>query len=348
MISVSAAEATRYSTTVLEAAGYSSEDSSLCADAFVGSALRGIDSHGFVSLLPRYARVVLKGAVSSENSPRMLESAPGVAVVDGKGVPGLRAARFTLACAVERARAGGVGAAVLGNSSYLGALWWSVIPAAEAGMIGVGVVNGGPIVAPHAGREPLHGTNPIAVVVPRAPYPMVFDTRTSQLRMADYWHSRATGARLPPHGVLTGDGLPTDDPEDVEGGVFLPLAGAKGFGLALVVDVLAAALAGGGIGREVSLGDPTDLSVFFLALDPAGFGPRAVFADAVERLVAQVHETSPLDPSEPVRIPGERMAAERERRLAEGIPIGRAMFEAMEEELRSLGLQPPELAYESM
>jgi ureidoglycolate dehydrogenase (NAD+) len=341
---VSAAEATRYSITVLEAAGYSPEDASLCADAFVGSALRGIDSHGFVSLLPRYARVALRGLVSSASSPRLLESGPGVAAVDGKGVPGLRAARFTMAQAIERARANGVGAAVLGSSSYLGALWWCVIPAAEAGMIGLGVVNGGPIVVPHGGLEPLHGTSPIAVVVPCEPFPIVLDTRTNQLRMADYWRSRTTGAPLPPDSLLTADGRPTEDPAHLDDGVLLPLAGARGFGLALVVDVLAAALAGGAIGREVSLGDPTDLSAFFLALDPAAFGPPEAFADAVERLVTQVHETSPADPAEPVRVPGERMAAERERRLAEGIPVDRALFDEMENELRELGLQPPKLA----
>jgi LDH2 family malate/lactate/ureidoglycolate dehydrogenase len=240
-----------------------------------------------------------------------------------------------------------VGAAVLRNSSYLGALWWCVIPAAEAGMIGLGMVNGGPMVAPHGGLEPLHGTNPLAFVAPREPFPLVLDMRTNALRMADYWRSLTTGQPLPPGGLLTLEGRPSDSAADVEGGIYLPLAGAKGFGLALLVDVLGAGLAGGTIGREVSLGDPTDLSAFFLALDPAAFGPADGFRAALERLVAQVHETTPADPSEAVRIPGERMAAERERRLRDGIPVDPALLSEMEAELRGLGLEPPTLVYAS-
>jgi len=344
---VAAGEATRYSVAVLEEAGYSAVDAALCADAFVESALRGIDSHGFVSLLPRYARVAVKGIVSSAVDPSMVAGGGAVAVVEGRGAPGLRAARLAVAQAVERSRAYGVGAAVLRNSSYLGALWWCVIPAAEAGVLGLGVVNGGPMVAPHGGLEPLHGTNPIAFVVPRDPFPLVLDMRTNALRMADYWRSLTTGEPLPPGGVLTTEGRPTDAAADVEGGIYLPLAGAKGFGLALLVDILGAALAGGTIGREVSLGDPTDLSAFFLALDPAAFGPAEAFSAAVERLVAQVHETTPTDPAEPVRIPGERMAAERERRLRDGIPVDPGLVSEMEAELRGLGLEPPALVYAS-
>jgi LDH2 family malate/lactate/ureidoglycolate dehydrogenase len=344
---VGAGDATRYSVAVLEAAGYSAADAALCADAFVESALRGIDSHGFVSLLPRYARVALKGNVSSAVDPTV-DGHAAVAVVEGRRVPGLRAARFALDEAIDRARIYGVGAAVLRNSSYLGALWWCVFPAAEAGMIGLGLVNGGPMVAPHGGLEPLHGTNPIAFVVPREPFPLVLDMRTNALRMADYWRSLTTGEPLPSGGVLTPDGRPTDAAADVEGGIYLPLAGAKGFGLALVVDILGAALAGGTIGREVSLGDPTDLSAFFLALDPAAFGPGEAFSAAVERLVGQVHETAPTDPSEPVRIPGERMAAERERRLRDGIPVDLALVSEMEAELRGLGLEPPALVQEPL
>jgi LDH2 family malate/lactate/ureidoglycolate dehydrogenase len=345
---VAAGEATRFSVAVLEAAGYSSADAELCADAFVENALRGIDSHGFVSLLPRYARVALKGIVSSAREPAVLAgAAAAVAVVEGRGVPGLRAARFAVAQAVERAGACGIGAALLRNGSYLGALWWSVIPAAEAGMIGLGVVNGGPTVAPHGGLEPLHGTNPIAFVVPRDPFPLVLDMRTNALRMADYWRSLTTGEPLPPGGLLGPDGRPSDAAADVEDGIYLPLAGAKGFGLALLVDILGAALAGGTIGREVSRGDPTDLSAFFLVLDPAAFGPAEVFAAAVERLVAQVHGSTPNDPAEPVRVPGERMAAERERRLRDGIPVEPDLVAEMEAELRALGLEHPELVYAS-
>jgi LDH2 family malate/lactate/ureidoglycolate dehydrogenase len=125
--------------------------------------------------------------------------------------------------------------------------------------------------------------------------------------------------------------------------VSLPAAGAKGYGLALVVDVLTAALAGTAIGREIQgwNDEQSGLAAFFLALDPAAFGPPDRFASGVARLVEQVHATEPLVAGEPVRLPGERASAERRRRLANGVPVDPGAWERMESELRGLELEPP-------
>jgi LDH2 family malate/lactate/ureidoglycolate dehydrogenase len=127
---------------------------------------------------------------------------------------------------------------------------------------------------------------------------------------------------------------------DADDAVYLPLAGPKGYGLALLVDVLSAALAGGPIGRELdgSGEQSARVSLFVLAIDPESFGGSAAFADAVDRLARQVRETTPLDPARPVRLPGDRGVAEERRRRADGIPIDRVLWDRMEAELRELGV----------
>jgi LDH2 family malate/lactate/ureidoglycolate dehydrogenase len=223
-----------------------------------------------------------------------------------------------------------------------------VEPAAVEGLVALCTCNAMAFVAPHGGREALHGTNPIAVAVPAGPAPIVVDMRTNAFRMADYRAGLEDGRPLP-DGVLIGpDGSYITDVAELErlgweGAVSLPAAGAKGYGLALIVDVLTAVLAGTPIGRDIRgwEDERSGLAAFFLALDPSAFGPPERFAAGVARLAEQVHATEPLVPDEAVRLPGERASAERGRRLADGVPIDPGAWERMESELRGLGLEPP-------
>ena len=218
---------------------------------------------------------------------------------------------------------------------YFGALWWSVSPAAEQGLVAISMTNAMAVVAPAGGREALHGTNPIAVAIPGDPDPVIVDMRTNVFRMADYWQSIASGAPLPPDsGLVRSDGSPVTDVAEIDDAVYLPLAGGKGYGLGIVVDVLTAALAGSPIGREVVWEtERDDLAAFFLVLDPGFFGDPARFADGVRRLAEQARATLPVDEGSPVRLPGERGAAERGPRRRDGIPVDPTLWALLEERL---------------
>jgi ureidoglycolate dehydrogenase (NAD+) len=347
---LSADAAREYAAAVLGRAGFCAEDASLCTDLLLEASLRGVDSHGVIALLPVLAEQARSGIGKPGSEPAVRERRGAVAVVDGGGASGARTSRIALGEAMELARAHGVGAVVAGRVGYLGALFWSVLPAAEQGLIALATVNAMAFVAPAGGREALHGTNPIAFAIPAAPDPIVIDMRTNAFRMGDFWESLRTGAPLPEPLVGPGGELLTHADKVEAAGwdstVSLPAAGAKGYGLALAADLLTAALAGTGIGREITWEDERDgLAAFFLALDPSFFGPAERFAAAVARLAEQAHGTAPLDPGVPVRLPGERGAAERRRRLEEGIPVDRALWRAMEEKLEELGVELPEPAF---
>jgi ureidoglycolate dehydrogenase (NAD+) len=320
----------------LEQAGYARADAQLAADALVDASLRGIDSHGVTRLLAYHARQARERHIDTSATPALDTCQGACATIDGRHAPGLSTARLALGTATTCARVHGAGVVVARNVGYLGALGWCVRPGAVDGLIAVAACNSEACVAPYGGREALHGTNPIAVAMPAEPHPVVVDMRTNALRMADYWAAVATGGALPSGTMLSSDGEPTTLAAAAEDGVYLPLAGAKGYALALVVDVLTAALAGGPIGREVGAGARSDFSLFMLVLDPAAFG--AGFASAVGRLLAQAHATAPLDERSPVLVPGERAQREYEERLEHGIPMSLAERAALAAALTELGL----------
>lgn len=343
---ISADTARALALSVLSEAGMGSADAEACADLLTESSLRGVDSHGVVTHLSLYAEQARAGIGAPGRTPTVVERRGAIAIVDSAGASGPRTARFALETACELAGSRGVGC-VVARLGYFGALWWTVHPAARRGLVGLATVNAAAFVAPHGGVEALHGTNPIAVAIPHEPEPIVLDMRTNTFRMADYWESVRTGTPLPEGTLLTPAGAPLTDPDELDAGLWtsavsLPLAGEKGYGLALVVDVLTAALAGTPIGRELELDhEDTGLAAFFLAVDPSAFGPPGHFADAVSRLADQVHETTPVDPGSPVRLPGERSAAERRRRLEDGIPVDPVLWNRLLRRLDELGLSAP-------
>ena len=337
------ADALAFARAVLLEAGFGGADAEACADLLVETSLRGIDSHGVVTLLPVFAEQARNGVGRPGAEPAVVRHEGAVAVVEGRGASGPRSARAGLEAAMERARRLGVGAAVTRQVGYFGALWWSVSPAAEQGLVAISMTNAMAVVAPAGGREALHGTNPIAVAIPGDPDPVIVDMRTNVFRMADYWQSIASGAPLPPDsGLVRSDGSPVTDVAEIDDAVYLPLAGGKGYGLGIVVDVLTAALAGSPIGREVVWEtERDDLAAFFLVLDPGFFGDPARFADGVRRLAEQARATLPVDEGSPVRLPGERGAAERGPRRRDGIPVDPTLWALLEERLAALDVGVP-------
>jgi LDH2 family malate/lactate/ureidoglycolate dehydrogenase len=308
----------------------------------VESSLRGIDSHGVVAHLASYAKDALNGTVDVSAQPEVVGVAGATAVIDGRHGPGLRTASLALEKAMELSDSYGVGVAVARNVGYLAGMWWSVEPALAREKVALVAMNSEACVAPHGGKAAFHGTNPIALAVPNGERPIMLDMRTNGLRMADFYASQASGAPLPAGGLIDKDGVESTDPAALfEGGTTLPLAGAYGWGLSLLVDVLAPVLAGGPITDEVpalSGGVPAAYSCFFLALEPSFFLPREQFQALVAQLVDEAAAAPPTDPATPVRVPGDRARAERSRRLSEGIPVDPTLWSRFETKLAELGL----------
>ncbi|HAA62191.1 MAG TPA: hypothetical protein DCE39_14800 [Planctomycetaceae bacterium] len=319
-----------------ETMGAPEDVTAAATDVLVDADLRGISSHG-IAVLPYYLDKWQQGQIVADARPELVSDTTTTRVFAGHRAIGHFTSRYAMDAAIEKARSAGMGSAVVRNSTHNGAISAYTIQAARSGMLGIVATACAPHVAPLGGRHGLHGTNPFSYALPRpGSDPLVFDLSTghSSAKLKD----KAVDGRLPEGTALDAEGNPTTDPADLKSGWILPVAGHVGFGLALLVDGLTAALADSPIGREIPLVHQTDGpyhgSFFCLAIDPEAFGGAGAFSTRIESLVEQIEEHPPRDPAQPVRWPGQRGWDQAKENRQLGFPMDARRWEELLEELR--------------
>ncbi|WP_027285196.1 Ldh family oxidoreductase [Rubritepida flocculans] len=320
------------------------------AEVMAETDLMGVDSHG-ISMLTMYEEIHRAGVLRLAGEPFLRRDYAATALVDGADGLGHPAAMMAMKLAIEKARAFGIGAVGVVNSHHFGAAGCYARMAAAAGLMGLVTSTArGVILVPTRAAEPVLGTNPIAFAapVPGAP-PMVLDmaTTTVAANKVKAYHLREKD--LPPGWVVDGAGRPVTAHAEAmefvfrrrEGGI-TPLGGGeetgghKGYGLALMVQMLAGALVGGSFSalraRTARPGQPHNIGHLMIALDPRAFRDLADYEADAAATLALLRETPPADPALPVLAPGDPEEAARAERLSGGIPIP----EALERELREI------------
>lgn len=290
------------------------------ADSIREAEAEGIRNVG-LGYLPVYCEHLRCGKVRGDAEPVLLGAAPAVLRVDA--AHGFCHPAFLMALPrfVEMASASGVAALAISRSYSAGVVGWFVEHIAAHGLVGLAVSNTSPVIAPWGGRTALFGTNPIAFATPRADGPaIVVDMASSATARVNVIDAATKGEQVPAGWVFDANGAPTTDPNALlAGGTVGPLGGAKGYGLALMVDVLAAGLTGASWSHQASSfgtneGGPPDVGQLFLAFAPALTGG----ADLGER-VAELAATITAQPG--VRLPGDRRHAHRASAAAGGVAV---------------------------
>jgi ureidoglycolate dehydrogenase (NAD+) len=235
---------------------------------------------------------------------------------------------------------GGIACAGVRHAGHCVASSPYVALAADAGLIGFACTNSAPMVAPPGGRTPTLSTNPLAFGIPaRRHPPILLDMATTTVAAVKVLQASMLGTPVPVGWVADAAGLPTTDPARVidrqDGrtrfrGLMLPLGspsvGYKGFGLAMIVDLLAGVLTGGAFARHVNQ-FRGDVGHFFWAMDPTAYGSLDVFLDRVDEQIDQIKSSDPLDGADEIVIPGERGYLRRKAMLASGsVAIGDATW----------------------
>ncbi len=303
---------------LLVAAGAPPEPARWVAELLVRAEAAGHGSHG-LRLLPKYARRCRAGEIRADAEPVIERDEGATLALDGRLAFGQVAARSAVDLAVERARRHGVAVVTLRRSGHTGRLADYVERAAAAGAIAIMAANdsgASQVVAPHGSLEPRLATNPIAVGIPRARPPhLVLDIATSVASSGEIELRKALGNPIPASWAV--------------GETLLPAAGHKGYGLALVVDVLAGVLSGAGFSEPEP--GPDHQGVWVLALDVEHYLPLERFAADVERLLAYVRSAGP-----DVRVPGEG-AAQR----SDGLLVPAPVWAEIESLCNALGVAVP-------
>lgn len=336
----------QFATEILTATGADREDAAAVADALLWADLRGRYPQG-VSRLPVFAKRVQRKLIVSPARMTFEQVAPAAFRLDAGNGFGHIAGRLAMAKAVSVAQEQGVGFVAVRNSNLYGAASYFCDLAVARACLSFTCTNAVAKVAPHGGRQALFGTNPLAFGCPTpSGDPILVDFSTSALSGSDTRARGETGNTLPPGAALDKDGNPTQNPSDVAAGALLPAAGPKGFGLALIVDILAGILSGAASGKEVgsmynTWDKPVNAGHVFLAVDIERFVSLEEFSARINTLIHWLRENAPIDPATPVRYPGEMRAELARRFLAEGIPLPEQVTAQLSSLARELRISTP-------
>lgn len=305
-------------------AGVPTEIATLEAEVMAEADLLGVPSHG-VRMLPGLLKALQDGRAKSVPNIRLANEFGAICTLDGDNGPGRYVANRAMNEAVQRARQFGIGACLAIHTTHWGRAHAYASRAAKQGFIGICTTNGMPCMAVWGATGKVIGNNPLAIGIPRkaSEAPMVLDMAMSQAAVGKVGTWLREGRGIPQGWGLDADGKPSNDPQAILAGAVLPFGGHKGAGLALMMEILTAALAGGAFGNEIEAGDRSgldpDSTKLFIALNPEAFGGTSVFTKRVDDYIEYLHDTASA--TRPFTWPGERGWRERDANITQGVPL---------------------------
>ncbi|QLH13001.1 Ldh family oxidoreductase [Paracoccus pantotrophus] len=319
---LSFADARQLAIDVLSSHGMPSDHAAIVADHLVDAAGAG---HAFAGLPRVMALVEHLTDHPAGKEITVTDVSPSSATIDGAGNNGYVTSLIGIDKAIELARQSGVGVVGIRNTWFSGRLAYYVERAARAGFIALHTASTQARVAPSGGIDRIFGTNPVAFAFPCEPDPLVIDFGTGMTTWGNVLLRRKLEQPLDPDSAVDVEGNPTTDPSAALEGAFLPWGGHRGYGLALVVQVLAILAGGKMVAEEV-----TDSGFFFLVIDPALLGNAGDFRRQVGELVAHIEGSRPAPGNQRVRVPGRGSLAKRAKAEAAGqIEVDQAVYDTL-------------------
>jgi (2R)-3-sulfolactate dehydrogenase (NADP+) len=283
-----------------------------------------------VARVPQYATHLANGRADGRAVPAIVAARGGAVLVDARCGLAFPACDLAVATAIARSREFGVAFVGVTNSHHFGVAASHLVAVADARLVGLAFGNSPAAMPAAGGRTPLFGTNPIAATFPRRSAPaLMVDLSLSEAARGKVMVAAREGRPIPLGWALDRDGKPTTDAAAALEGSMLPIAGAKGAMLALVVELLVTALTGAALGFEASSffvdeGNRPRIGQAFLVVDPAALAGHEVYFERVETLVAAMLA------DEGVRLPGARRELLAERAARDGVEIPQALFDQLE------------------
>jgi ureidoglycolate dehydrogenase (NAD+) len=342
MVRVAPQRLSAWAVACLEKVGVPPPEARLVGESLVQTSIWGIDSHG-VLRLTHYLRRLTIGSIKAASTPVVMRTGPVTAQVHGEDGLGIVHATLAMETAIEMARESGVGVVGVGHSSHCGAVGLYSRIAARERLVGIAMTHSSSVVVPHGGRDRYFGTNPVSIAFARqGGEPVCLDMATSQVAWNKVLNARIENQALEPGLAVDVNGNPTTDPHAARAAIPLggPTYGYKGYGLALMIDLLCGAMNGMTYGRHINnmyeeLDRPRKIGHLMIAIDPGRFAGGETLEATVDAMVKDLKTRGEiLHPGEP------EIIAETQR-LASGIPIDNEAFADMIAWSRKLGVAPP-------
>jgi len=323
--------------------GAPEEDARRSVDVLIYADLRGIDSHGVSNMTAFYVAGMKEGWINPAPVMKVIRDAPAAATVDSDRGLGLTIGPQAMELAMDKAQACGVGSVSVTNGRHYGAAAYTAAMALERDMIGISMTMGGLDVVPTFGSKAMVGLNPIAFAAPtRHEPPFVFDASTSSTATNKIRNAKRLGVKLPGAWIATTDGTPIMEETDVpDHFLVLPLGGTreigshKGYGLAVMVDVMCGILGGDPPGF---LRPSPDVSHHFTAYRIDAFTDLEGFKDRMDVFMKGLRETPPAPGQERVLYAGLQEHEIEVERRKRGIPYHPKVIEWFRRTAEELGV----------
>lgn len=314
-------ELAEFAAACFQSYGVSADDARIAADALVAADLRGVHSHGLL-LLVRYCTQLRLGGIVSRPEFHVVRESGATALVDGGAGLAQVSAVKAMRLALDKAANHGVAMVSVRNSHHFGAAAFYASMALERNMIGFASTNAGVTMTAPGAIGRLIGNNPFAFAVPNGEYPFVLDMAMSQTSGGRVRRMAQTDEAIPLGWVVDEHGNHTTDAADYgAGGALLPIGGHKGFGLALMVEILSAVLAGASTTTDVRIDQidpsaPAGIGQLLMAINITAFRELGDFSRDIAHLFGKV-----ASPATGARVPGSNSSANAAIARQHGVPL---------------------------
>lgn len=305
------------------------------ADVLVMTDTWGIFSHG-TGALRNYVRCLIAGGIDPHAAPKVVNEGNSWAIVDAHAGMGMLAARLAIETAVRNAQTQTVSWVGVKNSSHFGAAGYYANMAVEQKMIGIAMSNTDPNMVVPGGRGNAMGNNPLACGIPAGDeYPILLDIASSAVAAGKIIAMKALAQPIPSGWLTDAEGIPaTEIGNWPASGSMVPMAGHKGYGIALLIEILAAMLTGAAMLDEVnswilSPAIPAGLGHAFVVINPAAIIPFPEFQARIDQMIRKIRSSPKAKNSARIYLPGEIEWERRRDALANGIALPGSVLEAL-------------------
>lgn len=329
-----------------EKVGVSADDAKIITEVLLETELRGVFTHGFMRL-ERYINCIRSGGIKTDGNYEVVYDSPSWASVDGKDNLGIVISYKAMKLAMEKAKETGVGIVNVRGSHHFGAAGYYTSMCADNDMVGMSMSNGDILIAATGSGEKTIGNNPFSYAFPANKYgKIVYDIAMSYTSDRKVVQMDKEGKKLPEGWIIDKDGKPTTDPGEYEkGGTLLPFGGYKGYGLAMMVETLAATLSGAAMTKNVHAWNTDkncggNVGHFFMALDISKLGNPDEYKNRVDAMIDEIKNSKKADGCDKIYYPGEiEMEKLANCKNAGYVEILDETMEAVERTEKELGLK---------
>lgn len=320
----SQAALTELAASAFTALGVPPDDATIAAETLVIAEMMGIKTHG-LKRVPAYGDRIRSGGIKADARIACDRLMPALLKLSGDNGLGPAVAGHALRAGMKAASECGASVVFCAGSNHLGATAPYALLAAETGFASIIATNTAAMIPPTGGKAPRLGNNPLGFGVPNpSGDPVVLDMALSVAARAKIREAVQTGQPIPEGWATDAEGRATTDAAAALAGLILPMGGYKGYGLAVALDLLTGLLSGAGYLDQVpnAFGDAShvqNIGHLFILIDTARLMPEAELGARMQDFARRLHETPPVDPAEPVRLPGERSMARFRHAVRHGI-----------------------------